>query len=51
MTLELIWIKDLLTRLVPPRVSMRLYGDNAAIHVAENVVFQEREPNILRLIT
>jgi len=47
-TLELIWIKDLLTKISSlSKCSMRLYGDNnAAIHIAKNVVFHERTKHI-----
>ena len=47
-TLELIWIRNLLTEIgFPPDCLMRLYGDNkAAIHIAENVVFYERTKHI-----
>jgi len=43
-TLELIWIRDLLTDIgFPPEHPMRLYDDNKiAIHIAENAVFHER---------
>jgi len=47
-TLELIWIKDLLTKIdFPPECLIRLYGDNkTAIHNVENDVFHERTNNI-----
>ena len=47
-TLELIWIKHLLTEIdFPPECPIRLYGDNkAAIHIAENDVFHERTKHI-----
>jgi len=47
-TLELIWIKDLLTEIdFPPECLMRVYGDNkAAIHIAKNDVFHERTKHI-----
>ena len=48
MTLELIWIKDLLTKInFPPECHMRLYGDNkTTIHIAKNDVFYERTKHI-----
>jgi len=47
-TLEMIWIKDLLTEVgLSPEGPMNLYGDNqAAIHIAENPVFHERTKHI-----
>ena len=43
MTLELIWIKDLLTEInFSPECPMRLYDDKIVIHIAENDVFHER---------
>jgi len=49
MTLELIWIKDLLTEVnFPSECPMKLYGDNkAAIHIIENDVFYERTKHIV----
>jgi len=43
-TLELIWIRDLLTDIdLIPECTMRLYDDNKiSIHITENAVFYER---------
>jgi len=48
MTLELIYIKDLLSEIdFSSECLMRLYGDNkTSIHIAENVVFHERTKHI-----
>ena len=47
-TLELVWIRDLLTKIgFPPKCTMRLYGDSkATIHIVENNVFLERTKDI-----
>ena len=47
-TLELIWLRDILTEIgFSPEYSMRLYGDNkVAIHIAENPVYHERTKHI-----
>ena len=49
MTLELVWIRDLLTKIgFLLECPMRLFGDtrHLAIHIAENVVFHERTKHI-----
>ena len=44
MTLELIWMRDSLTKIdFPPECPMRLYGDNnTTIHIVKHDVFHER---------